>query len=44
MQITQLFLHMRELLIIRTGIIDNSRIFRVYPKKGIFFPRFRLKK
>ena len=43
-QITQLFPHMRMLLIIPTGIIDNSRIFRVYPKKEIFFPRFRQKK
>ena len=44
MQIEQLFPHMRELLIAPTGIIDISRIFRVYPKKGIFFPRFRQKK
>ena len=42
-QITQLFFHMRELLIIPIGIIDNSRIFRVYPKKGIFFQRFMQK-
>ena len=35
-QITQLFPHMRELLMIPTGIIDSSRIFRVYPKKRIF--------
>ena len=43
-QITQLFPHMREVLIISTGILDNSRIFPVYPKKGIFFPRLRQKK
>ena len=42
-QITQLFSHMRELSIILTGIIDSSRIFRMYPKKGIFFLRFRKK-
>ena len=30
--------------IFTTGIIDNYRIFRVYSKKGIFFPRFRQKK
>ena len=35
--------HMRKLLIIPTGIIDNPRTFRVYSKKGIFFPRFRQK-
>ena len=35
--------HMRELLIIPTGIIDNSSIFRMYPKKGILFPRFSQK-
>ena len=39
----QVFPHVRELLIIPTGIIDNSRIFRVNPKKGIFFPCSRQK-
>ena len=44
MQVTQFFLNMRELLIIPTGITDNTRISPVYPKKGIFFPRCRQKK
>ena len=43
-QITQLFPHMRELLIIVTRNIDNSLIFRVYPKQGIFIPHFRQEK
>ena len=43
-KITQLFPHMRKLLIISTVNIDKSRIFRVYSKKGIFFPRFMQKR
>ena len=41
--ITQSFPYMQELLIILMEMIDNSRIFRMYSKKGIFFSRSRQK-
>ena len=40
-EITQLFPHMRELLIILTGIINNSRIFSVWQKNSHFYARMR---